>query len=87
MTDAAFDRAMAFLAWACRPGLFLFPLLLIAEIAGLVPMEMVLPFASMALIHVAGRRQWLARRAERTGEAAWTEITPVAVPVRIDGRR
>ncbi|MCF4164454.1 hypothetical protein L2U69_02180 [Zavarzinia compransoris] len=87
MTDAVFDRAMAVMAWACRPGLLLFPLLLIAEIAGLVPMEMVLPFASMALIHIAGRRQWLTRRAERAGEGDWVEIAPVAVPARIDARR
>ncbi|WP_147385563.1 hypothetical protein [Oleomonas cavernae] len=68
MVAARFDRVMAWLAWACRPALVLFPLLMVCEIAGLVPTEVTIPFAVMAAVHAAGRKAWLAAR--RDQEAA-----------------
>lgn len=62
MLQVAFDRLIAVLAWGCRPALWLFPVLMIGEMAGLVSMEITIPFAAMAAIHVAGRRTWLAQR-------------------------
>lgn len=61
----AFDRMMAWAAWACRPALVLFPLLVACEMAGLVATEVTIPFAVMAAIHGAGRKAWLASLAKR----------------------
>lgn len=71
---AVFDRVMAWAAWACRPALVLFPLLVVCEIAGLVPTEVTIPFAVMAAVHAAGRKAWLASRRDRqeaASSASW----------------
>lgn len=80
MMQAAFDRALVFLAWACRPALFLFPLLAIAEMAGYVPSEVTIPFAAMAAIHAAGRKAWLASRCRPVVErvVGWAAARPMA---------
>lgn len=86
---ATFDRAMAWLAWACRPALVFFPLLALAEMAGFVSMEVVIPFAVMAAVHAAGRKYGLALRARefRFGPVRRPGFRPVGVAARANGPR
>ncbi|PWR23690.1 hypothetical protein [Zavarzinia compransoris] len=88
--EGTFERVMAVLAWACRPALLLFPVLVIAEVAGLVPMEVTIPFAAMAAIHAAGRRYLPPARDGEGAPAADAPLLlryPVAVTMARPNRR
>lgn len=81
-----FDRIMALVAWACRPALLLFPLLVLGEMAGLVAMEVTIPFAAMAAIHAAGRR-YLPHDRDKDVGALGTATVVILQPQPISLRR
>lgn len=85
-TFRRFDRMMALIAWACRPALYLFPLLVLGEMAGLVAMEVTIPFAAMAAIHAAGRR-YLPHDRDKDVGALGTATVIVLQPQPISLRR
>lgn len=82
MVAMLFDRTVAWAAWACRPALVLFPLLVVTEILGLTPTEVTIPFAAMAAIHAAGRGTWL--QASRNGSFRFRAVPQASLkPARL----